>query len=210
MTLLAYQQALCDIVASPELCLRLRREPESVLAGYDLSEKECRRLETVVRQPGMSTSCTLYRVNRMTPLSGYLPLTCRLLGDELVHEAELFWAESPPDDLHFRREPERFARFLEQRVASGAIADPYLLEVLRFELAVNRLHVATRAEDDPLTAVVHFDHEPIVLLGCLADRRRPDPEPTRGEFFVLLDATGGEIRLSEGEPALAQRLLAES
>jgi hypothetical protein len=209
VTLVAYQQALCDLVASPQLCLRLRREPESALAGYDLSEKERTRLETVVRQPGMSTSCTLYRVNRMTPIYGYLPLTCLVLGDELVHEAERFWGEAPSDDREFRHEPERFARFLEQRVESGAVADPYLLEVLRFELAVNRLHVATRTEDDPLTAVVHFDHEPIVLLGCLADRKRPDPEPTRGEFFVLLDATDGEIRLSEGEPALAQRLLAQ-
>jgi len=41
--MLAYQQALCDMIASPELCLRVRRDPAS-LASFDLTERERRRL----------------------------------------------------------------------------------------------------------------------------------------------------------------------
>ncbi len=215
MTLLAYQQALCDLVASPELCLRVREDAQSALAQYALTARERKRLAAVVRQPGMSTSCTLHRVNRMTPIFTYLPLTCFLLGDSLIGEAQRFWAEGAPPDLQFGPETERFGRFLRQRLERRLLDDPYLGEVLAFELAVNRLRVASSrvAEDPPapaadagqtrirglhpLAALVRFDHDPLPILDALGDRCLPEPEPERGEFFLLLDARGGGIALSE-------------
>ena len=225
MTQLAYQRALCDLVASPRLCLRVRSDAKTALEPYELTDRERRRLEAVVWQKGMSTSCTLYRVNRMTPILTYLPLTCFLLGDQLIAEGERFWTEGAPSDLQFGPETERFARFLRLRLASHLIEDPYLDEVLRFELAVNRLRIASRTEADqpkgaavdddgadvqrlhPLAVVVTFDHEPLALLESLAERRRPEVEPQRGAFFVLLDGRGADLRLSQIEPELVRPLL---
>lgn len=211
MSLVAYQRALCDFVASPELCVRARRDSDSVLAGYDLTARERRRLATVVRQPGMSTSCTLYRVNRITPMFSHLPLTCFLLGDQLIPEAERFWAEGQPTDLQFGPETERFARHLRQRLGTGALTDPYLDEILEFELAVNRLRMASRELGDvngrPDTTVpapsgvdVRFRHEPFFILECLADRRRPESEPPDAEFVLHVEVHDGEVKLSQFEP----------
>jgi hypothetical protein len=192
VTLLGYQQALCDLVASPQLCLRVRADA-TALDAYDLTERERDRLCSVVAQPGMSTSCTLYRVNRITPLYSYLPLTCTLLGDELIHEAERYWHEGKPGDLQFGPETQRFSRYLEQRIADGAIANPYVGEVLELELAANAL----RWGADPPTRTVRFSHDPGPLLEALADGRQPDPGTIApGDYTVGLDASSGEVKLS--------------
>ena len=58
VTMLGYQRALSDMIASPRLCLAVRRDAGEALAGYELSDRERGRLATVALQPGMSTSCT--------------------------------------------------------------------------------------------------------------------------------------------------------
>ena len=193
MTLLEYQRALSEMIASPRLCLAVRADPAGALATYGLDERERRRLAAVAFQPGMSTSCTLYRVNRITPIATYLPLTAYLLGDALIEEAERFWDEGLPSDLQFGPETERFGRFLERRVEAGALADPYLREIVRFELAVNRVRVA--GGDQPLVETVVFEHDPLPLLDALADGRRPDPPPPEGRYELAVDATAGDIAL---------------
>jgi hypothetical protein len=191
VTLLAYQQALCDLVASPELCLRVRSDT-ATLDAYDLSDRERRRLSAVVAQPGMSTSCTLYRVNRITPLYSYLPLTCTLLGDDLIVEAERYWSQGKPGDLQFGPETQRFARFLRERFAAGALASPYVGEVLELELAANAL----RWGADPPRRMVRFAHDPEPLLAALADVRAPEPDLQDGDYLVELEVVGGEVRIS--------------
>ena len=153
----------------------------------------------------------------MTPIFTNLPLTCFLLGEALIREAELFWEEGAPADLQFGPETERFAKFLKGRLAAGGIDDPYVEEVLAFELAINGLRVASRAHVDqlearaaehdgtnvrlhPLARVVRFDHDPLTLLESLGERRPPEVEPERGAFFLVLDARDGEIKLSQIEP----------
>jgi len=211
VSLVDYQRALADLIASPELCLAVRADPAGTLAPYELTARERSRLEAVVSQRGMSTSCTLYRVNRITPIFSYLPLSCFLLGDQLIVEAERFWSEGKPGDLQFGPETERFASFLKRRLDTAAIADLYLGEVLDFELAANRLQARARQgaavrengretkADEPLTALAEFDHDPLPLLGALADRQRPEPEPARGQFFVELDASGEKLQLHQVE-----------
>jgi hypothetical protein len=208
VSLLGYQRALADLIASPQLCLQVRARVADALAPYELTTRERSRLEAVVAQRGMSTSCTLYRVNRMTPIYSYLPLSCFLLGENLIQEAEEFWSQGQPADLQFGPETERFALFLKHRLDTGAIVDPYLDEVLEFELAANRLQARARqgaepagADRDrlliqqPLTVIVEFGHDPLPLLQALAERERPDPEPERGRFFVELDANQDQLQL---------------
>jgi len=68
MTMQAFQQAMCDLVASPDLCLMLVQSPEQVLGRYDLSDRDRRRLIAIVQQRGMLVNCSLYRANRLSPI----------------------------------------------------------------------------------------------------------------------------------------------
>jgi hypothetical protein len=208
----AFQRALSDLVASPRLCLLVRSEPARHLSRYQLSPRERRRLEAIVWQRGMSTNCTLYRINRITPLYTLLPLSCHLLADRLVGLAERFWDECGYAHPEFSPEIERFAQFLLERLSAGHVEDPFLDEVLHFELAVNQLHFLPRrqikqqldaqrgAQGDqirvnPLIRLIAFRHEPLPLLEALAERRSPPEQLIRGEFFVILDATGENFAL---------------
>jgi hypothetical protein len=212
VTLSAFQRALSDLVASPQLCLLVRADAQRHLGRYDLSPRERSRLESVVWQRGMSTSCTLYRLNRITPLFTLLPLTCHLLGDSLIEEAELFWRQSGDGHPEFVSEVERFAGFLLRRSAAGELSNPHLDEILRLEQAINALHflprrslrqaLATQGSSqgqkiavNPLVRLLAFRHEPQSLLAALADRRPPPDPAIPGEFFVILDATGEDFAL---------------
>ncbi|HYP23693.1 MAG TPA: hypothetical protein VEV43_08975 [Actinomycetota bacterium] len=193
MSLLGYQQALCDLIASPASCLQLRGGDTAVLDGYDLDDRDRRRLRTVVSQRGMSTACTLYRVNRITPIFTLLPLTCFLLGDDLIGEAEAFWQETVATDLQFSPEASRFAAFVRQRIEEGAVDNPYVEEVMELELALNRVNFAGRAERGETR--VRFRHDPEALLGPLSRRQLPPEPPAEGEFWVVVDASGPEVEL---------------
>lgn len=195
MSLASFQRAFCDLIASPALCVHLIQAPEEVWSRYDLSPRERRRLAAIVQQPGMSTTCTLYRVNRITPLYTLLPLTSFLLGDRLIAEAEAYWVEFPGSDLQFKLEVERFAGFLRGRLRTGELEDPYLEEILEFETAAAALRYASRAAgSEALVRVVRFRHDPELLLRLLTDRRRPFQLPT-AVAFVELDARRGTLEL---------------
>jgi hypothetical protein len=215
-----FQQALGALIASPELCVSLRSGGGDILDGYELTERERLRLETVVRQPGMSVNCTLYRVNRITPLYSMLPHTCMVLGERLTDEASGFWA-SESTDMQFGPETERFAEFLRLRVSSGELQSPYLLETVDFELAVNALRFAPRLQQladlrsrhagegwelNPLIRVVRFAHDPGVLLEWLAQDRVPPPGLEQGDFYLQLDAGGAELALRAIDPLFGRKL----
>lgn len=194
MALLGFQQALADLIASPALARRLRAGDETILGEYDLDDRDRRRLRGIVAQPGMATNCSVYRMNRITPIFTMLPMTCLLLGDALIEEAEHFWRATEGTDLQFRPETERFVSFLRERVATGMIDEPYLDEVMDLEVAVNRISLATRGEPDAV-ARIRFRHDPVALLGPLTERRLPDVPPPEGDFYVVVDASGPEPEL---------------
>lgn len=111
-----FQQALADLVASPERCQALRDLPdaEPLLAEYQLTQRERARLVAIARHPGMSANCMVYRSNRLTPLVLNLPDTCNALGKQLRLMVDRFWAACPTDNfVHFLIESDRFATFLE-------------------------------------------------------------------------------------------------
>jgi hypothetical protein len=225
VTLVSFQRAFCDLIASPDLCVRLRRDPDAVLSTYDLSDRERRRLVAVARQRGMSVNCTLYRVNRVTPIYTLLPRTCALLGDRLPDLLHAFWRQSETD-LQYGPELERFARFVRDRLQAGQIEDPLLREVLDFELAWNALRYvprrrileeregATPAGSDgraalsPLMRVVRFEHDPVEVFRMLGDGgdRGREHELEQREHFLLLDATTPRIELRPLEPHVGREL----
>jgi hypothetical protein len=223
MSISGFQRAIADLIASPSMCLAVRQDSGRHLAAYELTERERRRLATVVWQRGMSTSCTLYRINRVTPLYSLLPLTCQLLGDRFIEQVTIFWQEAGDGHPEFLPEARRFADFLSRRAASAELSEPYLDEVLRFELALNALHFLPRRDPrfavatgsrpaghglriNPLIRLVKFDHEPLPILEALAERQPLPPPSDAGDFFVALDGRGDGFSLRLVDSAVGYAL----
>jgi hypothetical protein len=212
MSLEEFQRATSDLIASPALCRQLQRDPQTVLNQYQLSTRDQRRLVDMVGQPGMSVNCTLYRFNRITPVYTLLPLTCFVLGDRFIPEAETFWETFQDSDPRFRNEIARFGDFLTRRLNDGSLENPLLKEVLAFELATNDLRFAQRqtileglpaqSQDHegplqlhPLVRLVEFHHEPTKLLELLRNRAPLPYDLQRREFWVLLDVLDEELQV---------------
>ena len=225
MTMRGFQKAMCDLVASPDLCTKLVESPGEVLARYYLSDRDRRRLVEVVRQPGMVVNCALYRANRLTPIYNLLSHTCFLLGDTLMNEATEFWRSYEETRLQFDEEVERFGDFLRHRIELGVQRNPMLAEVLEYELAVNKFRFVARLEVlaglesakpaactsnairlHPLVRVLRFRHEPDRLLELLSERWSPPYELTQGEFWLLLDGRGEELGTKSIAPDIGRLL----
>lgn len=206
MSLLAFQRALADLSASPELCRRVRAGDAAALAGYELTPLEQRRLVSAAGQPGMAVNCTLHRSNRISSILTLLPGTVHLLAAELRAVADRFWARHPVPDFTTRREVRRFCGWLLEEAEAGRIASPFLPDVTGWELAQYELRMVSRkrtlariAQDaerfpdgplavHPLVRVAAFRHDPDVLAP-LAERKAPLPwtDVPTGEFYRLID-----------------------
>ncbi|WP_448584982.1 hypothetical protein [Thermaurantiacus sp.] len=141
MSLAAFQRALADLAASPELVSAVRRNPEAALRAYDLDERERRRLIHVAGQTGMEAQCTLYRVTRLASLTALLPETMQSLQPELRPIVDAYWKAEAVHDVRFAAEARRFLGFLEQNPhllakASGKSPSAVLSRARR-ELAAN-------------------------------------------------------------------------
>jgi len=211
MSVASFQQALCDLIASPRLCLALRAAPEDVMAIYELSERERTRLIEVVWQRGMSTNCSLYRANRVTPLYTLLNYACRSLGDQFRLLLDQFWDAKDYQDGQFQSEVERFGDFLRQRIADGVVSNPFTAELLEFELALNVLKFAPRKQLlgeiaslpppgpdtpcrlHPLARIVRFRHDPATLLTAAARGVIPSPNIPEQETLIVLSVVNGDM-----------------
>jgi hypothetical protein len=117
--LLEFQQALADLVASPEFCREVRKEPSLLQQRYDLSPREFQRLVSMVNQRGMALNCMLYRANRLAPLALNLHGFCRALGPRLGPLLTEYTGLHPNTTVHFFLECDRFCRFIEDKVSDG-------------------------------------------------------------------------------------------
>jgi len=131
-----FQQALADLTASPELCIRVRQDPSVLRDTYQLTEREWRRLTAIVTHRGMECACILYRANRLAPLAMNVPRTCRALGADLRDLVSEFWAAHPESNVHFYIETERFCRFLKAKLDEGRTYAPDVARLLAWETAI--------------------------------------------------------------------------
>ncbi len=223
MSLLGFQLAMARLAASPALCVEVRRDPAPFLDGFDLTERERRRVADAAAQRGMQVHCTLYRAGRIGQMVAVLPLSCFLLGDHFRREAEAFWERHPHPDPMSPRELPRWAAFLHDRLRAGALDSPYLAEVVGYEMAHFQVGMAPPpapgldspgAEGgplrlDPRLRVVPFRHDPVRLLRYLTERRPPPyADLEEGEFNLLVDGRGLERVSGAITPSLARALRA--
>jgi hypothetical protein len=211
MSMTSFQQALCDLIASPRLCHALRAAPDEVLSKYDLSARERARLREAVWQRGMSTSCSLYRANRLTPIYMELNYTCLSLGPQFRALLDEFWDAETYRNAQYPREVERFAAFLGKRIADGVVANPFTAELLEFELALHALRFAPRQrlmhemaglpapEPDmpcrlhPLARLVRFRHDPTALLDAAARGVVAAEKIPPQETLIAVSVANGDV-----------------
>jgi hypothetical protein len=211
LSLIAFQRALCDLIASPDLCLAVRANAAGALASYDLSARECGRLAALVWQRGMSTNCTLYRSNRVTPIYTLLPFTCRSLGSEFQPLMSEFWRSENYKDGQFKSEIDRFGAFLRSEISAGSVASPFAGELLEFELARNSLEFSRQKKvlrelenwpplqaDEPcqlhpLARLVPFQHEPEIVIGAVAQGDLPPDDLPEVKALLVLSIVDGDL-----------------
>jgi hypothetical protein len=131
--LVEFQQALADLVASPELCRQIRANPGRLLQEYDLSPREYGRLEKMVNHQAMACNCMLYRANRLAPLALNLPDFCRMLGPRLGSLLSEYSVLYPNTNVHFYLECDRFCQFMLKKIDEGYDVDPQARMVLNEE-----------------------------------------------------------------------------
>lgn len=139
MSLYNFQLAFAKLIASPSLCESVLKDDHNFFSEFDLTDKEKMRIRSVIRQRGMSACCSLYRMNRATPLYTQLSNTSALLGDAIVPLLVEFWKQYQDTSLQFREEVLAFGTFLMNRIDDGSVQVPYLKDILQFELAINEL-----------------------------------------------------------------------
>jgi len=185
MSLAAYQEVLCRMVASPDYREQFLRQPDSRLP---LTAREMERLRAVAVQPGMRVNTAIHRANRLAPLYQTLPFTCFLLGAPIRGVLDSYWQRHPSENLQLDVECERFATYLNEELAAGRVQGEYLAEVLAFERAC----AALRFRQPPLLRVVQFRHDPEPLLEALAQLELPSPPPVSGVFHLAIDCRHGD------------------
>lgn len=160
-----FQLAFASLIASPETCCEMLTAEESFFARFDLTEREKLRLHTIVRQKGISACCSLYRMNRVTPVYSQLSNTCALLKDKLIPLIEEFWQYLTKPSLQFREEVLEFGDFLMNKINTEIISIPYLKEVLQLEIAMNELSYLPEGE----YRMLRFEHDIFFVLKALAE-----------------------------------------
>lgn len=135
MSLNGFQTVLALIIASPSLVIEARGGNLDFLVPYDLTTKEQARVQAILYQKGVATSCSLYRSNRLMAIYTLLPKTCDFLGDRLKVVLDHFWKAYPTRDLQFNNEAHRFAEYLRQQMDAGHLSDAPLLTILEEECA---------------------------------------------------------------------------
>ena len=144
--LVEFQQALADLVASPEACRQVRASPAQLRLRYDLSQREFDRLVAMVNHRGMACNCMLYRANRLSPFALNLPGLCRALGPRLGPLLTEYSALYPSTNVHFYLECDRFCDFIEAKLNDGWELEPQAIAILNEEHSKIKLHLAaTRA-----------------------------------------------------------------
>jgi hypothetical protein len=140
--LVEFQQALADLVASPDACRDVLKNPEQLRLRYDLTQREFDRLVAMVNHSGMALNCMLYRANRLAPLAINLPELCQALGARLGPLLTEYSAFYPNTNVHFYLECDRFCNFIAAKLNDGYELEPDAVAALDEEHSRIRLHLA--------------------------------------------------------------------
>ncbi len=198
MSLAMFQRALVELTLTPLKARALREGDANILANFVLTDLEKERLAEVVRQRGISVSCSLSRGNRFEMIFQTLPMTCVLLKPMLRTLVDELWEHSRPTNYQLAGEETAFIELLQNKIAAGELSIPYLDEVFAYELAC--MELVRQARDpsaSPDDVIVNFQHSPEALLPPLSQLQPPPAElpisPCRAKVVWKDERFGVEI-----------------
>jgi hypothetical protein len=189
-----FQRALADMTLDARLAAEVRTRGAVALAGYELSERERRRLEAVARQDGMSLNCSLARANRFGSIHNVFPMTCVLLERHLRELLDELWRGRRPDNYQLAGEEAEFAALVEGKIAREELAVEYLEEVFGYEKICWELALQLRCgETAAVERTLRFHHDPRTLLDALSRLQAPPAGlPTR-DYAVTVRLEQGDL-----------------
>jgi hypothetical protein len=214
VSLTGFQSALAQLIIDAEFSHCAKADIQDALGRYNLTALERRRLVAIAHDPHLGIARRIHRFFRINALLQSLPLTIRLLGHRRLGSlTESFWQLGAPRNYYYQREAARFGEFLTHLIECGELKDPYLLDIVRFELAALDLARSQQVKEDEVSEacgtnrgdwcpslspgyrLVVFEHEPGELLSCLEGGEEPKEIET-GRYYLLLDgAIPQSIRL---------------
>jgi hypothetical protein len=195
MSLQMFQRAVVELTLAPGKARLLRDGDVSMLAGFELTALERERLDGIVRQPGISVSCSLSRGNRLEIIFQMFPMTCTLLMPVLRQLMDEIWENNRPTNYQLTGEETAFIEIVQRKIAAGALSIPYLEEVFGYELACMELTHRLRDEADPdAVVVVDFAHSPDELLPPLSQLKGPPAGLPEGAYRVRVRMDGERFR----------------
>lgn len=196
MSLRSFQEALAEIITSPQIGRAYNDNPALLDQKYTLSERERNRLIGMIQQKGMRTNYMLYQMNRLTPLSMFMAYTLKILHPQLMNVLHQFWAAYPKTSFQFKDEVATFSSFLQEKIAGGSLRLPYLEDVLKVDDAINNIRFETdgnsAANDEfytlhPSARIVYLEHDAQLLIETMVvyDATQPPVLPEAPGYYVL-------------------------
>lgn len=185
MSLQAFQRAVVDLTLSYPRARALREGDANVLASYDLTPIEQRRILAIVGQPGIAVHCTLSRGNRLEVVVNAFPMTCILLDSRLRQLVNELWRHHSPTNYQLAGEEIAFAELIRDKIAAGELSVEYLPEVLAYEVICLELTNQSWAHAEPdasVEAIADFQHSPDDLLPPLAQLTLPPAGLPTGSY----------------------------
>lgn len=197
---------MADLVVSAEMRARVRDDAQTALAPYELSEKDSRRLQALASDRGMKAGNLIHNSFRLGMVADTLPKTRAVLGEQRFEQhIREYWRRVPSKNYRYAQEAFRFGDYLLAAMEAEQLDDPYLEEVLQYELTTVRV----LQQKNPPPRLIEFRHDPEVLLPALddpdVDARALDVE--EGEYYVLVRRLpSGDLDARPIPPELAAQL----
>jgi hypothetical protein len=211
MSLEEFQRALVDLTLNPRLAVRLIRGELNGMDNFSLTERESRRIVDIVKQRGMSVSCSLARGNRFEPIGEIFPMTCILLEPVLRDLLDELWQEARPMNYQFSGEEESFAQMIRSKISSGHLFIEYLEEIFNYEWACWQLARQMRAQTDfdhEAAMIIEFKHPPDQLLPPLSELTLPPTGLPEGTYKARITLRGNRFYVTAVSDAAESKQLA--
>jgi hypothetical protein len=149
-----------------------------------LSQRERLRLIAVTAHRGLDMTRKMYVSFRLARMQSAVPLTFQLIGERLRNsELSRYLQTHRPTSFYYVDEGRRLLTYLRSRLRTGALAVPYLVDVIAYEAG---LLTMKEARDRRANTKVHIrvEHDVEAITRSLEAGKRPKRIAARPTVIV--------------------------
>lgn len=172
MSAAAFQASMARLVIDRRFGERVAGTGERALPAT-LSSRERARVRAAAAHRGLAITRMMYVSFRLSRLQAAVPYTFRMLGKRrLDAEVSLYLERRRPASFYFVDEGRALLAHLRARMRAGALAMPYLGDVVSYEAGLLALKEA-RNRGAAATVVIRVEHDIDAITRALDAGRRP-------------------------------------